>query len=335
MQRSDLLIALGSRFDDRVTGRVAAFAPDAKVIHVDIDPAELHKVRRADVAIAGDCRLVIEEMLLALDSLGLAHSEATRGGRGGSPSDAVPGRSRRPGSVAARFPRERLAPWRAAAGRGRSGSRWSTTSSPGPGPSSPSSSSRSCATAAPRTPSSPPGWASTRCWPRQYWQFDHPYTWVNSGRPRHDGLRRARGHRRQGGPARQDGVGRRRRRLLPDDRPGAGHRQLGADPGQDRHPQQRLPRHGPPVAGDVLRGALLRGLPVARPARLRRSGPRPWAAWASGSSRPRTWPPAIDKANSIDDRPVVIDFRTDAFEKVFPMVAAGASNDDIMVRPRR
>jgi acetolactate synthase-1/2/3 large subunit len=42
---------------------------------------------------------------------------------------------------------------------------------------------------------------------------------------------------------------------------------------------------------------------------------------------------AIEKANSVDDRPVVIDFRTDAFEKVFPMVAAGASNDDIMVDP--
>jgi acetolactate synthase-1/2/3 large subunit len=43
--------------------------------------------------------------------------------------------------------------------------------------------------------------------------------------------------------------------------------------------------------------------------------------------------PAIDKANDIDDRPVVIDFRTDAFEKVFPMVPAGASNDDIVVDP--
>jgi len=43
--------------------------------------------------------------------------------------------------------------------------------------------------------------------------------------------------------------------------------------------------------------------------------------------------PAVDKANAVDDRPVVIDFRTDAFEKVFPMVAAGASNDDIIVDP--
>ena len=55
MQQSDLLIALGSRFDDRVTGKLDGFAPDAKIIHVDIDPAELGKVRRPDVPIVGDC----------------------------------------------------------------------------------------------------------------------------------------------------------------------------------------------------------------------------------------------------------------------------------------
>src|SRR3989440_3958811 len=66
MQKSDLLIALGSRFDDRVTGKVGAFAPGAKVIHVDIDPAELGKVRRPDVPIVGDCRLVIEELVKAV-----------------------------------------------------------------------------------------------------------------------------------------------------------------------------------------------------------------------------------------------------------------------------
>ena len=66
MQKSDLLIVLGSRFDDRVTGKVDAFAPDAKIIHVDIDPAELGKVRRPDVPIVGDCRLVIEELVKAI-----------------------------------------------------------------------------------------------------------------------------------------------------------------------------------------------------------------------------------------------------------------------------
>src|SRR5438309_7162866 len=69
MQKTDLLIALGSRFDDRVTGKVSAFAPDAKVIHVDIDPAELNKVRRPDVPIVGDCRLVIEEIVKAVKAL--------------------------------------------------------------------------------------------------------------------------------------------------------------------------------------------------------------------------------------------------------------------------
>ena len=69
MQQSDLLIALGSRFDDRVTGKVSGFAPDAKIIHVDIDPAELGKVRRPDVPIVGDCRLVIEELVTAIRTL--------------------------------------------------------------------------------------------------------------------------------------------------------------------------------------------------------------------------------------------------------------------------
>jgi len=71
MQESDLLIALGSRFDDRVTGKLAEFAPHAKIIHVDIDPAELGKVRRPDVGITGDCRLVIEELINALNILGV------------------------------------------------------------------------------------------------------------------------------------------------------------------------------------------------------------------------------------------------------------------------
>ncbi len=59
----DLLIAVGARFDDRVTGKVDKFAPDAKVIHIDIDPAEIGKVRFADVPIVGDVKLVLKELL--------------------------------------------------------------------------------------------------------------------------------------------------------------------------------------------------------------------------------------------------------------------------------
>src|SRR3954463_2353190 len=75
MQKADLLVALGSRFDDRVTGKVSGFAPDAKIIHVDIDPAEIGKVRRPDAGIAGDCRLVIEELVKAVQALGGAESQ--------------------------------------------------------------------------------------------------------------------------------------------------------------------------------------------------------------------------------------------------------------------
>lgn len=66
LQRSDLLITLGARFDDRVTGQLDSFAPDAKVIHADIDPAEIGKNRHADVPIVGDVKAVITELLEVL-----------------------------------------------------------------------------------------------------------------------------------------------------------------------------------------------------------------------------------------------------------------------------
>ncbi|NOY54747.1 MAG: acetolactate synthase large subunit [Actinobacteria bacterium] len=63
IQKADLLIAIGVRFDDRVTGDPASFAPHAKVIHADIDPAEIGKVRKADVPIVGDARRVLGQLL--------------------------------------------------------------------------------------------------------------------------------------------------------------------------------------------------------------------------------------------------------------------------------
>ena len=63
VENADLLIAVGARFDDRVTGKVSAFAPNARVIHLDIDPAEMNKVRRAEVPIVGDCRAALAEIL--------------------------------------------------------------------------------------------------------------------------------------------------------------------------------------------------------------------------------------------------------------------------------
>ena len=66
LQKSDLIIALGARFDDRVTGQLSTFAPFAKIIHADIDPAEISKNRMADVPIVGDIKDVITELTDAL-----------------------------------------------------------------------------------------------------------------------------------------------------------------------------------------------------------------------------------------------------------------------------
>jgi acetolactate synthase I/II/III large subunit len=68
LQRSDLIISLGARFDDRVTGNLDSFAPHAKVVHADIDPAEIGKNRHADVPIVGDAREVIADLIVALQA---------------------------------------------------------------------------------------------------------------------------------------------------------------------------------------------------------------------------------------------------------------------------
>ena len=76
LQRADLIVALGARFDDRVTGRLDSFAPDAQIVHADIDPAEISKNRHADVPIVGDCREVIADLIVAVQA---EHAEDRNG----------------------------------------------------------------------------------------------------------------------------------------------------------------------------------------------------------------------------------------------------------------
>jgi acetolactate synthase-1/2/3 large subunit len=68
LQKSDLIISLGARFDDRVTGNLDSFAPGAKIVHADIDPAEIGKNRAVDVPIVGDCREVIADLIVAMQT---------------------------------------------------------------------------------------------------------------------------------------------------------------------------------------------------------------------------------------------------------------------------
>lgn len=68
LQKADLIVALGARFDDRVTGKLDSFAPHAKIVHADIDPAEIGKNRAADVPIVGDAREVIADLVVAVQA---------------------------------------------------------------------------------------------------------------------------------------------------------------------------------------------------------------------------------------------------------------------------
>ena len=299
MQNADLLIALGTRFDDRVTGKVGTFAPDAKVIHVDIDPAELGKIRRPDVPIVGDCRQVITEMVRALQNVEQA--------------DRTEWRSRISGWQE-RFPLHYDPPEMGDALK-------------------PQYVMEVLRDSAPEGTILASGVGQHQMWASQYWRFTEPYTWVNSG-----GL----GTMGFCVPAAIGAkVGRPDRTVWAVD--GDGCFQMTAQELVTAS-SERIPikvailnnaylGHGPPVAGDVLRGALQRGVPLPGPARLCQMGRGHGLRRRSGSRPPKRWSPSIEKANAIDDRPVVIDFRTDAREKVFPMVPAGASNDDVVVHP--
>ena len=152
MQRSDLLIALGARFDDRITGKVDSFAPDAKVIHVDIDPAEQGKVRRPDVPIVGDCRYVTTEIVRAIKDL-------LAGGTTAADTSAW---------------RSRISGWR---------EQFPLVYEPSePGHAlKPQFCLEKLRDAAPEGTILTSGVGQHQMWASQYWRFTEPYTWVNSG----------------------------------------------------------------------------------------------------------------------------------------------------------
>jgi acetolactate synthase-1/2/3 large subunit len=303
MQRSDLLIALGSRFDDRVTGKVDGFAPDAKVIHVDIDPAELGKVRRPDVPIVGDCRLVIEELVVAVRELvngGVAFPDRAEwrqtisGWQERFPltyEQSEPGEALKP-----QFVLERL----------RDATPDDTIVASGVG--------------------------QHQMWTSQYWRFNHPYTWVNSG-----GL----GTMGFSVPAAIGAkVGRPDRMVWAVD--GDGCFQMTAQE-LVTAASERIP-----VKVAILNNAYLGMVRQwqemfydERYSEVYLSPDLPdYKLWAEAMGcvgmrveSPEEVDAAIQKANEIDDRPVVIDFRTDSREKVYPMVPAGLSNDEIVTDP--
>jgi acetolactate synthase-1/2/3 large subunit len=299
MQRADLLVSLGARFDDRVTGKIAAFAPDAKIVHVDIDPAELGKVRRPDVAVTGDCRLVIEELVRALDA-------------DGSPAADIEPWWKQLRQWQEQFP---LHYEREASDAIK-----------------PQNVIEQLRDASPEDTIVVAGVGQHQMWASQWWRFDHPYTWVNSGGAGTMGF---------AVPAAVGAkVGRPDRTVWAID--GDGCFQMTAQE-LVTATAERIP-----VKIAILNNAYLGMVRQwqemfygERYSEVYLSPDLPdYVKWAEAmgcvgirAESPEDVAPAIEKANSVDDRPVVVDFRTDAFEKVFPMVPAGASNDDIVVHP--
>ncbi|MGO9875892.1 MAG: acetolactate synthase large subunit [Acidimicrobiia bacterium] len=301
MQKADLLINLGARFDDRVTGDPSCFAQNAKVIHVDIDPAELGKVRRAEVPIVGDAKHVIGELIKAV------RSEQTKHG--------VPDTSA----------------WLAQLNAWQEQYPLKYQQLEG-GPLKPQFVVESLRANTPDDCILVAGVGQHQMWASQLWQFRQPRTWVNSG-----GL----GTMGYAVPAAVGAkVGRPDRMVWAID--GDGCFQMTAQELVTAS-SERIP-----VKIAILNNAYLGMVRQwqelfyeERYSEVYLSPDLPdYVKWAEAMGcvgmrvdNADDVVATIEKANDVDDRPVVIDFRTDWREKVYPMVPAGGSNDNIILGP--
>ncbi len=302
IQESDLLIAMGSRFDDRVTGKVDAFAPDAKVVHVDIDPAEHGKVRLPTVAVQGDCRIAMELMVEEIKE------------RGGTASQAD------------------IKPWR------QQVSGWQekypmTYEQSGPGEMlKPQFVIERLRDLSPDDTIVCSGVGQHQMFASQYWKFNHPYTWINSG-----GLGTM-------GFAIPAAIG--AKVGMPD-------RTVWAIDGDGCFQMTAQELVAASVERIPVKIALINNgnLGMVRQWQELFYGERysevhlgqdlpDYVKWAESMGcvafrvdDPSEIDEIIEAANAIDDRPVVVEFRCVEDENVYPMVSAGSSNSDVLVAP--
>jgi acetolactate synthase I/II/III large subunit len=293
LQRADLLIAVGTRFDDRVTGKLSGFAPSAKVIHIDIDRAEFNKIRHADVAIQSTASVALD----ALDS-----------------TDVTP---------------QDLDPWWEEISEWRTHYPLAYDIPLADGPLRPQAVIEAIAKAASPGTIVTAGVGQHQMWAAQHWEFEEPGTWVNSGGAGTMGF---------GVPAAIGAkVGRPDRTVWCID--GDGCFQMTA---------QELTTarvEGIPIKVAILNNAYLGMVRQwqemfyeERYSEVYLSSELPdYVKWAESmgcvglrATNPKEMAEVIAAANLINDVPVVIDFRTDPSEKVFPMVPSGESNDEII-----
>lgn len=322
LQKADLIVALGARFDDRVTGKLDSFAPFAKIVHADIDPAEIGKNRAADVPIVGDAREVIADLVQAVQK---EHGEA-----GPEEADAP-----------------RYAAW------WKDLNRWRETyplgyDQPGDGSLSPQHVIERIGQLAPEGTIFTAGVGQHQMWAAHFIQYEKPATWLNSGGAGTMGyaVPAAMGAK-AGAPDRTvwavdgDGCFQMTNQELttcalnniPIKVAIINNGALGmVRQWQTLFYNQRYSNtvlHSGP--DDVNPNA--RGTRVPDFVKLSEA----MGCYAIRCESPDDLDKVIEEANSINDRPVVVDFVVHEDAMVWPMVAAGTSNDTIMaardVRP--
>ena len=254
MHDCDVMICIGARFDDRITGRLDAFSPGSKKIHVDIDPSSINKNVKVDVPIVGDCAQVLEDMMRLWRAARRSRTRR-RWPNGGSRSTN--------GARASRSPTRT---------RTRSSSRNTRIE-------------RLYELTKDRDIYITTEVGQHQMWAAQFYQLRGAEPLDDLGRAGHHGLWPAGRGRRAAGASEFAGHRHRRRGLGADDH--AGDVDGGAVPAadQDLHPQQRVHGHGAAVAGAAARRALRREL-HRRAAGLREAGRGLSRASASAASKP-------------------------------------------------
>jgi acetolactate synthase-1/2/3 large subunit len=301
LQKADLLVALGARFDDRVTGKLATFAPDATIVHVDIDPAEIGKNRVADVPIVGDCKDVIAKLVTALAK--------RQGDQGPADRSAWLGQ---------------LDEWRRA---------YPLRYDQSPdGPIKPQFAIERLYEAAGSDAIVVAGVGQHQMWTSQFWRFEQPRHWINSG-----GL----GTMGFAVPAALGAAaGRPDARVIAIDGDGCFQmtsQELATSTTENipfvtaiiNNAHLGMVRQWQELFYEERYSQVYLGYDVPDYVKLAEA----YGAVGLRAEHPQEVDAVIEKALSVTDRSVVIDFRCDAREMCFPMVPAGASNDDIIVGP--
>ena len=299
LQKADLLITLGARFDDRVTGKLSTFAQNAKVLHVDIDPAEIGKNRHADVAVVGDVRETIIALIPALKAT-LAKSQPD-----------LSTWLRQMNSLKATYPLG--------------------YDQPEDGSLSPQQVIQRIGQISGTDTIFTAGVGQHQMWASQFISYEHPRTWLNSG---------GAGTMGYGVPAAMGAkVG------APDSTVWA----IDGD-GCFQMTNQELVTcalNNIPIKVAIINNESLgmvrqwqtlfyEGRYSNTSLESKRVPNFPMLAESMGCvglscERPEDLDKTIEKAMSINDQPVVVDFRVHRDAMVWPMVAAGTSNDEIMI----